>query len=234
MIEDFTFKIHNYSHPVFTGNLEAKLYLSDDETITANDSWIATTVSYGPSSSSKYASTQFRHHFTIADPSSVGNARLSVMADDSAIIYLNGSEVARLRMPAGTVAYNQYSAQLAPTENVYETIELSGFPLVPGDNVLAIEVHQESATSSDQSFDVELKADVITVPAVEVDSVSFGVQTTDVSRGRVSGGGWASFGVPTPGAANTPVPLTEPFATSPAVTASVVSAAMASVCSGTV
>ncbi|MCP5532470.1 MAG: lamin tail domain-containing protein [Akkermansiaceae bacterium] len=186
-----------------------------------NDSWIATTVSYGPSSSSKYASTQFRHHFTIADPSSVGNARLSVMADDSAIIYLNGSEVARLRMPAGTVAYNQYSAQLAPTENVYETIELSGFPLVPGDNVLAIEVHQESATSSDQSFDVELKADVITVPAVEVDSVSFGVQTTDVSRGRVSGGGWASFGVPTPGAANTPVPLTEPFATSPAVTASV-------------
>ncbi|MCB9289467.1 MAG: T9SS type A sorting domain-containing protein [Lewinellaceae bacterium] len=42
MIEDFTFKIHNYSHPVFTGNLEAKLYLSDDETITANDSWIAT------------------------------------------------------------------------------------------------------------------------------------------------------------------------------------------------
>ncbi|MGA0844896.1 MAG: lamin tail domain-containing protein [Luteolibacter sp.] len=185
-----------------------------------NDSWIATNVSYGPQSGSKYATTYFRHRFNVADPTVVSNARLAMMADDSAIVYLNGLEVARLRMPLGPVNFDQYSGQVAPNENVYETIELSSLPLQAGENVLAVEVHQQSGTSSDQSFDIELKIDVITDPAVMVDSVTYGVQRSDISQGRTADGGWASFGIPSPGSANTSAPLVEPFETSPEVIAS--------------
>lgn len=185
-----------------------------------NDSWIQTTISYGGNSSTKHASARFRRHFTIADPSLVSHLRLNLMADDSALVFLNGVEVARLRLPEGPVAHNDYSNQLAPAENVYESIDIGSASLLPGDNVLAIEVHQESGSSSDLSFDAELIAAVLTSPPVQVDAVTFGPQTTDISQGRDAGGDWVFFGVPTPGSANTPVPLAEPFATSPEVIAS--------------
>jgi hypothetical protein len=72
--------------------------------------------------------------------------------DDGSIIYLNGVEIARFNMPAGPAAFDT----LAPAANP------GGFPNVnagepvlvqlqiPLDNVLAVEVHQNSATSSDR------------------------------------------------------------------------------------
>ncbi|WP_353568384.1 lamin tail domain-containing protein [Haloferula sargassicola] len=203
----------------FTNSYDDSSWSAGEAPLGYNDSWITTTLSYGPSSSSKFASSQFRRHFTVADPTTVSNLRLNLMADDSAVVYLNGAEVARLRMPAGPVDSSAYSHQLAPAEHVYESVELGGFSLLPGDNVIAVEVHQESGTSSDQSFDLELIAELLTSAPVQVDSVDFGSQTSDLSYGRDAGGNWGFFGVPTPGAANTAAPLTVPFATSAAVAA---------------
>lgn len=186
------------------------------------DSWIATTVGYGPSSSSKFATTHFRQSFTVADPASVSNVRLMLKVDDSAVVYLNGAEVARLHMPTGSVSYLDYSGQQAPSENTFETVELNGFPLAAGTNVLAVEVHQTSGSSSDLALDAELIAEVVTSPPVLLDSVTFGPQTSDVSYGR-DGAGWSSYGVPTPGAANSSPILAVPFATAPEVTATVAS-----------
>ncbi|MBB5351254.1 hypothetical protein HNR46_001490 [Haloferula luteola] len=184
------------------------------------DSWVTTLVSYGADSSSKFATTYYRRHFSITDPAAISRLSLSIMADDAAVVYLNGIEVARLRMPQGTPSHDQYSGTLAPTENIYEELELAGLPLVAGDNVVAVEVHQESPTSSDTSFDLEMTADVLTAPAVEVDSVSFGPQTTDVSQGRDSSDQWVFFGTPTPGAPNLSSALVEPIEMSPEPTAS--------------
>lgn len=120
----------------------------------------ATPVSYGPDSSGKYATTHFRHHFTVADPALLGAIRLDVKVDDGAILYLNGTEVARIRMQAGTVTYQDYTT-MGGSEYGFEQIEIPAPGLIAGDNVLAVEVHQASGTSSDISLVVELMASEI-------------------------------------------------------------------------
>jgi hypothetical protein len=180
----------------------------------------ATTVSYGASSSAKYPTTYFRHHFTITNPSTLGNISFQVLIDDGAVIYLNGEEVTRLRMDTGTVSYLDYASDNA-TEDIYETVELAASQFVEGDNVLAVEVHQVSATSSDISFAATLTLSEITGTPVLVDAITYPEQSTDVSYGRdaASTNGWSFFGEPTPESANTTEPLTA-LTTAPAVAAS--------------
>jgi hypothetical protein len=85
--------------------------------------------------------------------------------DDGMVVYLNGVEVGRVRMP-GTPgdlpAWNGLADNLAP-EGVsaylkWATVDESPLPLVEGDNVVAVEVHQSSATSSDVVFSLALRA----------------------------------------------------------------------------
>lgn len=40
MIDDFSYIVHNYSHPTYSGDLEANVYLSIDKIITADDIWL--------------------------------------------------------------------------------------------------------------------------------------------------------------------------------------------------
>ena len=128
--------------------------------------------------------------------------------------------MARLYLPDGPVSYLDYSDDGAPNENTFEIVELNGFALAEGDNVLAVEVHQASGSSSDIALDAELIAEFAGSPPNLLDSVTFGPQVSDVSYGRESASVWSSFGQPTPGAANTTPPLGEPFATASEVTAS--------------
>ena len=180
-----------------------------------------TIVSYGPNASAKYATTHFRHRFVVADPTRLSNLRLRVLADDGAIVYLNGAETARIRMPTGAVGYGDYTG-LSASDYSFESVTLSAADLLAGTNVIAVEVHQASANSSDLSFNAELLATEVTGTPILIDSIVFGPQTTDVSYGRdpASTNGWSLFGEPTPGAANDTEPLTQ-SAYAPAVAASV-------------
>ena len=51
-----------------------------------SDSWVTTTVSYGPDNAHKYPTTYFRHHFTVDDPSVFSGVQFSAMMDDGAIL----------------------------------------------------------------------------------------------------------------------------------------------------
>ena len=123
----------------------------------------ATIVSYGPNSSAKYITTYFRHAFTVADPSAVGAINLGVLRDDGAVVYLNGTEVFRTNMPAGTIsAATLASAALGGSdETTYAAAAVNPGLLVSGTNVLAVEIHQSGATSSDISFDLRLTLSLI-------------------------------------------------------------------------
>ena len=205
-----------------TGSYDDTAWASGPAPLGYNDPWISTSVSYGGNSSSKHVTTYFRSSFDVADASLVSNIRLNLMADDGAVVYLNGSEVARLRLPAGPITPSQLATTSVggSNENVYESVDLSGFPLVNGTNQLAVEVHQQAPNSSDLAFDLELVADLLTTLPIEVDSVTYGQQTSDVSYGW-NGSSWSFYGVPTPGAANSPVPLAVPFSKSSGVAATV-------------
>lgn len=101
----------------------------------------------------------FRKVVTLTnDPAGV-TLRLRAVVDDGAVVYLNGAEVYRVNMKAGAVAYtnlanNVINASLGPI------VTLSTSNWVAGDNVIAVEVHQSSATSDDVVFGLELNARV--------------------------------------------------------------------------
>ncbi len=114
-------------------------------------------VSFGPDSANKHPTTYFRRTFVVNNPANVQELILSVLRDDGAITYINGVEVFRQTMPAGPITYLTYAT--SANEYVFEAISISApTMLVPGTNVIACEVHQGNANSSDLSFDLQLLA----------------------------------------------------------------------------
>jgi uncharacterized repeat protein (TIGR01451 family) len=76
--------------------------------------------------------------------------------DDGVIVYVNGVEVRRSNMPTGTISFNTLASSNNSTNNQAFSIAASYF--VAGNNVIAVEVHQRSATSNDFLFDMSLNA----------------------------------------------------------------------------
>lgn len=119
-----------------------------------------TVVSYGPSSTAKYITTYFRKTFTVSNPSAYNFLKMQLMRDDGAVVYINGVEVFRSNMPTGTISYTTLSpvAAAGAEESTYFNTDLNISSLISGTNVIAVEVHQNAATSSDVSFKLRLVA----------------------------------------------------------------------------
>ena len=115
-----------------------------------------TRLEFGKDGKKKHAACYFRHSFEISRWVEFGDLELKILADDGAIIYLNGKQAARLRMPAGEVSYQTYTGIQLRNENVFDKIRLPGELLQPGKNLLAVVVHQQKGDSSDLSFDLDL------------------------------------------------------------------------------
>ena len=100
-----------------------------------------------------------RKTFQIDDAEIISKALFHIDYDDGYIAYLNGQEFSRRNMgaPNTQVSYNETTTGLHEAE-IYSggfpekiTIDLNNFPLVSGDNTLAIEVHNYNTNSSDLS-----------------------------------------------------------------------------------
>ena len=125
------------------------------------DDHIATAISYGDDSSNKYSTAYFRLVFSVVDAPTYTEALGAIMRDDGAVIYLNGVEVERSNMPDGDIAYDTLASSSATDETGYGAFDIDPSMLVEGDNVLAVEVHQHSADSSDLGFDMTLSAEYL-------------------------------------------------------------------------
>jgi hypothetical protein len=122
-----------------------------------NDNGGLTLLSYGPDASSKYVTTYFRRQFQVANSAAVSALELRIRRDDGAVVYLNGSEVARSNMPTGPITYQTLASAGAPDDGAdFQVISLSSAGLLTGSNTLAVEIHQSALTSSDITFDLEL------------------------------------------------------------------------------
>lgn len=119
----------------------------------------ATTNQFGPDPNNKYITTYYRHAFNVANPASYTNLVLRLLRDDGAIVFLNGGEVFRSNMPDDPVGSTTLAraAVSGTEENLLFAKYLSPGLLQAGRNVLAVEVHQSTANSSDMSFDLELQ-----------------------------------------------------------------------------
>jgi hypothetical protein len=118
----------------------------------------ATVLRYGGNASAKPITTYFRRSFSVANPSLFSTLNLRLLRDDGAVVYLNGVEMFRSNMPAGTIGYTTpASAAVTGTdETAFVSASVTPSLLVTGTNVLAVEIHQSDPTSSDISFDLEL------------------------------------------------------------------------------
>lgn len=130
---------------------------------------IATPLVVGTTRSAYYFRTQFNFSGSTAGL----NLILRAYIDDGAVIYLNGAEAARVRMPDGAIAFGTRASSVAP-EGVVTNIALPATNLVQGVNILAVEVHQRSATDTDVVFGLSLESassqlPVFTTPAEPAD-----------------------------------------------------------------
>lgn len=119
-----------------------------------------TTIATGPDAMTKHIAYYFRHTFEVSDPDRHPKLQIKLIRDDGAIIYVNGMEVVRDNMPIGPVDAETLAVTFmnAPEETTVYTFPLETTPLIAGKNVVAVEVHQQGATSSDLGFDLELSA----------------------------------------------------------------------------
>lgn len=104
--------------------------------------------------------TYFRRAILVPNPAQVQAMTARVMRDDAAVVYLNGVEIWRDENLPGTgpINYNTLAqATLANAdESAWISIALSSGVLLPGTNIIAIEVHQSTANSSDLAMNFEL------------------------------------------------------------------------------
>jgi hypothetical protein len=114
-----------------------------------------TPINGGPANA-RYPTTYFRHRFEVLDPSAFRTLRINLVRDDGAIVYLNGVEVFRSNIREGNVGFSTLAVTSSTSETAFFSKTAGTEALVPGTNVVAVEVHQASADSSDLGFALEL------------------------------------------------------------------------------
>ena len=97
----------------------------------------------------------FRNRFNLDDVSGF-ELEASLIVDDGAVVYLNGTEVFRVRMGSGNVTFGTFATDTVTNAQLEGPFSLPASALVPGENVIAVEVHQTNATSSDVVFGLSL------------------------------------------------------------------------------
>ena len=122
--------------------------------------WVSASASFGygrtqaTTITSGNATAYFLKNVTIADPTLYSSFNAVYSYDDGAVIYVNGVEVGRANMPTGTIAYNTLSSGGAYTTGATLSIPASYF--TAGNNIIAVEIHQNAANSNDCYFDMSL------------------------------------------------------------------------------
>lgn len=109
--------------------------------------------------STKPLSAQFRHAFTVTNPSTVQDGTITVTADDGVVVYLNGVELGRANLGAGTLTQNSYATAVPRASTAAAnpvTFSVPANLLVEGDNVIAASVHANYRATPDLSFDLAL------------------------------------------------------------------------------
>ncbi len=101
--------------------------------------------------------TYFRSWVTLASPPTNLWVTGAAAVDDGAVIYVNGREAQRIGMPNGTVSYGTPAARSGEvTSRPLDMFTLASSNFVQGENLIAVEVHQDFATSSDIVFAMKL------------------------------------------------------------------------------
>ena len=131
------------------------------ETLAAVTTLTNTVLALSNGASQRILTYYFRTRFVCTNNPATVYLSASNLVDDGAVVYLNGVEVYRLNMPSGPVNSSSLAASsvTGAGEGVFVKSVFSSAPLAQGTNVLAVEVHQVDAASSDVVFGLALRAE---------------------------------------------------------------------------
>ncbi|MDG2123373.1 MAG: hypothetical protein P8J87_06740, partial [Verrucomicrobiales bacterium] len=106
----------------------------------------------------------FRHRFDAGNLSGPSPLSIDFLRDDGIVVYLNGTELFRDNMPSGAVTPDSLAENAigGGDESSYNSRNINA-TLLPGENTIAVEVHQASTTSSDLGFDLSLASRGLTL-----------------------------------------------------------------------
>ena len=100
----------------------------------------------------------FRTHFQWTNDTANAAFVVTNYLSDGAVYYLNGAEVRRVRVPAGTVSYATAAAATNVPPGAADVFGVDGGDLQYGDNILEVETHQAAGSSADMVFGLSLTA----------------------------------------------------------------------------
>ena len=108
----------------------------------------------------RHITAYFRHVFNVTDAADYTNLAFRVLRDDGVVVNLNGSEIFRMNMPPGTVTnVTRANVNVSGTNELFyapTNIVAGSGMLLEGQNILAVELHQDAPTTSDGAFDLSL------------------------------------------------------------------------------
>ena len=94
-----------------------------------------------------------------ADPEDL-TLELTTMVDDGIVVYVNGTEVMRLGMPTGEINHQSLASRAANEAEIEGPFTIPSSALVRGENVIAVELHQNNAPSTDIVLGMQIDAAV--------------------------------------------------------------------------
>ncbi|MDB4434061.1 lamin tail domain-containing protein [Akkermansiaceae bacterium] len=133
----------------------------------------------------------FRKEFNVTGASDYVSLNFSSIQDDGIIVYLNGREIYRHNIDPGTIEFSHY-ANASDNEGTVIGIEhtLAAGQIQEGVNIIAVELHNRSAGSSDMGLEMKLDA----LKAAEAGNSFNLTETSSVkSRTRASNGEWSAL-----------------------------------------
>ncbi len=114
--------------------------------------------------------TYFRREFTVEDPTTIAALVLTYVADDGAVVYLNGQEVSRERLSEGRVDHNtRANRSIGATAALNDPKEVRLTPelLQEGKNVVSVETHLNYRSSRTLTFQARLMSEPLAArPAI--------------------------------------------------------------------
>lgn len=145
----------------------------------------------------------FRRTFNVDNPAAFASLSLELLRDDAGVVYFNGTEVFRspnLPQPPAIITFTTTS--LAPNgENTIDRATTIN-PLVEGENIGAVEIHQQGPTSSDVSF--HLRLDGLPGPRLELQNfrgdwlLFWGDSAFRLQQADSLDGPWITLSTPSP------------------------------------
>lgn len=132
------------------------------------DNFYINTIGFGANANNKNITSWFRKTINVNTSNLSDTLELNLMCDDGALIYVNGTQVLRHNMPTGPTDSNILATKNVEgmTEMVFFTFDIPKTAFRNGKNVIAVEVHQNSSTSSDAGFDLEIKNRTMAIPVL--------------------------------------------------------------------